>query len=177
MRFRINLATRTYINAGQLKTAIAAAVALLALLLLINIQRLAANAGEAKRLQNELGVSRGGGKVVSDLEYQALLVRIKFANGVIEMKTFDWLALLDKLEMVVPDGISLTKIEPDIRENGLKVSGVAKNFKNLRHFMENLEGSATFTNVYLLGQGLPASGENFKGITFNIACKVDFKKL
>jgi len=177
MRFRINLATRTYINAGQLKAAIAAAVTLLALLLLINIQRLAANSGETKRLQNELGVSKGGGRVVSDLEYQAILARIKFANGVIEKKTFDWLALLDKLEMVVPDGISLTEIEPDIRENGLKVSGVARNFKNLRRFMENLEGSATFTDVYLLGQGLPSSGENFKGINFNIACKVDFKKL
>jgi type IV pilus assembly protein PilN len=176
MRFKINLATRTYVNAGQLKAAIVAAVALLVLLLLINIQRLAANAGETKRLQNELGVSKGG-RVVTDQEYQGILARIKFANGVIEKKTFDWLALLDKLEIVVPDGISLTKIEPDIRENGLKVSGVARNFNNLRHFMENLEGSATFTNVYLLGQGLPGNGENSKGITFNIACQVDFKKL
>ena len=52
-------------------------------------------------------------KGVSEKEYKALLSRIAFANNIIDKKRYNWLALLDKLEQVVPEGVAISSVEPD----------------------------------------------------------------
>jgi type IV pilus assembly protein PilN len=180
MRLTINLATRIYINKRRLNFFIVAAFALMILLLLVNVRNIATEFGDIQRLNHGIATFEGKAKkstseAVPDKEYQALLTRIKFANGLIEQKTFNWLMLLDKLESIVPDGIAIAAIEPSLKDDGLKLAGMAKNFGNLRKFMENLEESKYFTDIYLVGQSDTQVSPSQKGIGFNITCKAKYK--
>jgi len=180
MRLTINLATRIYIDKRRVNVFIFAAVTLLILLLLVNVRSIATDFGDIQRLKHGIAIFEGKTKkttsdVVPDKEYQALLARIKFANGLIETKTFNWLMLLDKLESVVPDGIAIASIEPSPKDEGLKLSGMAKNFGNLKKFMENLEESKYFTDIYLVSQSDAQVSPDQKGLGFNITCKAKYK--
>jgi len=179
MLLTINLATRIYINKRRLNIFIAVTLILLTLILLFNVREVVKGYGEKRRLTHGIAVLEGKSKdakssAVSEKEYQALLGRIKFANVIIEQKTFDWLMLFDKLENVVPDGITIVSIEPSPKDGGLKLAGIAKNFGNLRKFMENLEDSGYFTDIYLVSQSESQVSESRKGISFDITCKAKY---
>ena len=179
MQLNINLATRHYINTRQLNLAFSLIIALLLLWICINVKDIAYNSGEMKRLTADTGALDAKFKTlnkgVSENEYNKLLARISFANSVIERKSVSWLTLLDRLESVVPDGIAISTLEPDPKKETLKLAGVARNFSNVRQFMENLEGSHFFTNVFLVSQAEVKVGQSQKGISFSITCKVDYK--
>jgi len=176
MEFKINLATRIYINKKKLKSYTALAVVLLVAALFLIIGNIADRAGEIKRYGREIAVldqrSKAVTNGVSEKDYNALLPRIAFANSVIDKKRYNWLALLDKLELVVPEGVAISSVVPDPKTNGLKLPGTAKNFGRLRAFMEKLEESKTFTDVYLMTQDETTLEDKTKGITFTLTCKV-----
>jgi len=164
----------------RLNLSVIAAFALLVILLLVNVRNIATELGDMERLNRGIALLEGKAKkttseAVPQKDYQALLARIKFANGLIEQKTFNWLMLLDKLEELVPDGIAISAIEPSPKDEGLKLDGMAKNFGNLKKFMENLEESKYFTDSYLLGQSDVQMPPNQKGIGFHITCKAKYK--
>ena len=176
MRFDINLATRYYINARRINLAVAAAVILLGVVLAWNITTFTTVSSEIGRLAADVaGKGSGGLKNVSQQEYQALLGKISAANAIIARKSYNWLGLLDQLEGVVPDGVSISSLTPDTKGNALDISGVALNFKGLRTFVEQLEGSRFFTDVFLVSQAENKVSDTQKGITFSITCKVPGK--
>ena len=180
MRLTINLATKTYLNMRQLNLFIAGAFAILLILLLVNIENIANDFKELGQLHDRIADLEGktrkvAGSAVPEKEYEDLLAKIKFANGVIEQKSFDWLTLLDRLEEVVPDGIAITAIEPAPREGDLKLVGIANGFANIRKLMENLESSKFFTEVYLVSQTDMQVSQTEKGTAFQIICKVGYK--
>ena len=151
MLFRINLATKIYINTRLLKLCSIAAVLLLVSFLFLNVTNIAAKAGEMKSLANRIAAMddnlKAANKGVSEKDYTALLARINFANTIIEKKMYNWLELLDRLEMVVPDGVAISSLEPDPKSQVLKLAGIARSFKNLRIFMEHLEDSGYFSDA------------------------------
>jgi len=176
MRLTINLATKTYVNRSQLNVAFAVMFALLFYFLAVNINNVYSNIEEAARVDNELRMleQKSGmkGRKVPEAEYQNLVKQIAFANGIINRKTYSWLGILGKLENVVPDGISINRIEPDSKGKELKLSGTTPTFLNLRHLLENMEDSKEFSDIYLISQSDAKVGETQKGITFNITCQV-----
>ncbi|MBT0662786.1 PilN domain-containing protein [Geobacter pelophilus] len=176
MRLTINLATRTYINRGQLNLLFAVVFVILIAFSAVNIIEISSNWGEADRINSELRAleqkSSTKGRNVPEAEYQNLVSRIRFANGVIYRKSFNWLGLLEMLENVVPEGISLSAIEPDTKKKALKLTGTTSSFANLRKLLENMEGSSNFSDIYLLSQNDTKVGEAQKGITFSISCQV-----
>lgn len=177
MRLTINLATKIYLNRRQLNLAFALVIALLLLILLINVKNIATNIGETSRVGKELQAleqkSGSTGRKVTEAEYQNLVKHITFANGVIYRKTFSWLGLLDKLENVVPEGVSLNHIEPDSKGKALKLTGTTSTFFRLRQLLENMEESKDFSNIYLVSQSDARVGDTQKGITFSITCQVN----
>lgn len=176
MLFKINLATKIYINTRLLKLCSMAAVLLLISFLFLNVSNIAAKTGEMKSLENQLAAIdnnvKAANKSVSEKDYTTLLARINFANTIIEKKMYNWLELLDRLEMVVPDGIAISSLEPDPKSQVLKLAGVARSFKNLRIFMEHLEDSGYFTDIYLLNQGDTKLADATQGISFSLTCTV-----
>ena len=175
MQFTINLATKTYINQKKLTYALSAGIIFLIFCLIVSLSIFAFNATEIKRLSKLQSASevkgRTPGRAISQKEYETLLASIKLANGLIEKKAFNWIGFLDGLESIVPEGVSLTAVEPDVKERTLKLSGAVANFKNLRHLMENLEESKNFSEVFLLNQKEFKTAENQTGISFTISGK------
>ena len=175
MRLKINLATRTYIDSTRLNVAVSFIVVLLLLALFFAIRAVATSAGEIRLARNELAKLEGKGKgkgKVGEKEYQDLLVRIGVANAIIARKSYDWLRLLDNLEGAVPDGVAMTALEPEPGGNGLRLSGVARSFTELRRFMESLEEAKFLSDVYLNANAETKVGESQRGMTFSITCKV-----
>lgn len=168
MQFTINLATKTYINQKKLTYALSAGIIFLLFCLIINISIFAFNAAEITRLSKLQSASeakrRTSGRTITQKEYEQLLASIKLANGLIEKKAFNWIGFLDGLESIVPEGVTLTTVEPGVKEKTLKLSGAVTNFKNLRHFMENLEESKNFSEVFLLDQKEFKAAENQRNV-------------
>jgi len=176
MQFNINLATRNYINVRQLNLITAIIVIILLLFLAYSIGEIASNWGEAKRLGQQITVLekklKGDTKSVPAKEYEAMLAKIHFANSVIDKKNLDWINFLDQLEVVTPEGVALSAVDPDVVKNTLKLTGYSKNLSTLRTFFENLASSPYFRNVSLETQTETQVGENQKGVSFAITCTV-----
>lgn len=176
MRLTINLSTKTYLNRSYLNMGFAALLILLLMFLVLNLKGISTTTGETDRIRTELLAlekkSGSKGRKVPEAEYQNLVKQITFANEIIKRKTFSWLALLDKLETVVPDSVTLTNITPDIKKRELKLSGTTLTFPGLRRLLEQMEVSGHFTDIYLISQADARVGETQKGITFSINCKV-----
>jgi type IV pilus assembly protein PilN len=175
MRFKLNLATRTYINKKKANNAIAAIISILLLLLLVQIKVYSRNAGEISHISSLKAAdavrSRKKLPEFNEKDYEKLTSDIKFCNSLIERKTYDWVGLLNRLESVVPEGSTLTSLEPDSEEHTLKLNGSSVNFGVLQHFMENLEASEFFSDVYLYKQDEIEKEGGQKLITFTLSCK------
>lgn len=173
MQLKINLASKSYLNRKKFNMTVTVVGLVLGVLLLINIITVASNAGDISSTSKQVAVYDGKlSGVVPEKEYQAVLSKIKFANQIIDKKTFNWMSLLDRLETVVPAGIALSGIEPNTKTADLKLAGVAKSFKNLQQLMENLESSKDFQDVYLVSQNDLKVGQSQQGLGFRIECKV-----
>jgi type IV pilus assembly protein PilN len=176
MRLNINLATRTYVNSSRLNSALAALLFILVLILLFELKTVADIAGESAKIKDELAAlerkSTGAARPVAEQDYQRLIAQVRYANSIISRKTYNWVALLDNLEAVTPDGIAITQIEPDPKTMGLKISGATLSFSRLRTLLENMEQSSVFTEIYLLSQAQAKVGESQKGMSFSINCQV-----
>lgn len=179
MQFNTNLATRSYVNFRQVNLFIAAVGFFLVLWLVWDVKDVAFNLGEINRLETQLASVEKKlaveSKGIPPKEYDRVLNKIQFANSVIYRKNFDWLNLLDQLESVVPEGVALSSVEPDVKKNNLKLTGHARTFDNLRRLFETLESSTYFRNVFLENQTAIKVGQNQKGVSFTITCTVSYK--
>jgi type IV pilus assembly protein PilN len=175
MRLTINLATRRYLNLSRLNAWLVACGLLLGVLFLFELREVAYDQGELGRVRAAsaaIGSRPAAGPTVSPAQLKTQEAKIRFANQLIEKKSENWLKLLDFLEEVVPEGVALSQIEPDKHEQLLKVSGVARNFDNVRELLENMEQSKNFSEVYLLSQNDAKVGLTQRGIVFAVSCKV-----
>ena len=178
MDLKINLATRYFFDSRKLALATVIAFTLVIAVSFFSIATFSANAGREKRLTADVTTLKArfdaSAKGISEKEYGDLLKRIATANGIIRKKSLDWLLLLDRLEMVVPDGVVLSAIEPSLKDGTLKISGVAREFRNLRVLVENLESSPHVSEVYLQSQSETTVGLTQRGVMFSVTCKVAF---
>jgi len=176
MKLTTNLATRRYVNLRQLDTVLALVFAGLISLALYQVAQLSRNAAEISRLTSltkGIGVTSAGPQV-SDAQLKAQAKKIQFANALIDQKSMKWLTLLDRLEEVVPPGVTFTAIEPDLKKS-VKLNGSVRNFASLRMLLENMERSKNFSEVYLLSQSEAKVGLTQEGMAFQITCRIDLK--
>lgn len=180
MRLSINLATRTYVSRKKLDLLLGGVATVLVLVLLFLGKTAFFAMTESWRLEKEIRAYDERFKAasgVSEQDYNRLMAEIAFANNLIDKKTMNWAALLDRLETVVPDGVAINAIEPDLRTGGLKLSGLTRKFASLRGFMEHLEADAFYREVYLQSLSDTKVGETQSGLAFTISCKVDYRAL
>ena len=176
MRLTTNLATRRYVNLRQLNAFLAAAFLILGGLLLFKVREAAVNQAELGRIKKQIAAavsSRPGTAPVEPQRQKALEDKIAFANALIARKTVDWIGILDRLEEVVPGGVALSQVEPNQKDNSIKIAGVTQSFGSLRTLLENMERSPNFSNVLLLQTAQVKAGQTQKGISFSITCKVN----
>lgn len=175
MRFTINLVTRTYLDDLRINRWGTFVILVLVSMFAWNVYRVSWGAGTLKKISSDIAELEAGfakrPEGVSEKDFTALTAKISFYNGIIRKKSYNWLALLDQVEQVTPDGIALSLLHPDQKEQQLKIEGRAKNFKLVQNYMEKLTDSKAFNSVLLQSHALEKIGEAPKGIHFVITCK------
>ncbi len=176
MRYTINLATRTYLDNRLINRVAFAVIALLLLLTAWNVMGISSNMGEQSRLISEIAaleskfVMKPGG--ISETEFTRQKARIRFYNDIIDRKSSNWLKKLEQFENSTPEGISLSSLTPDKKDEAWKLDGRALSFKKLQQYVERLEASKNFSNVLLLSHQNIAVDDKTHGVQFTISCKV-----
>ncbi len=185
MKPTLNLASRTYLNRRAVYAFYGFISAVLVILLVMNLTfffRSHAQSSQLKErmaeLTSELASLRGTDADFSPAVQTRLREKISFANELIRKDSFHWIALLDRLEEVLPDGVRIREIQPDHKEASLKLSGLARSLKDLRHFLDRLMLSNGFSDVYLLQQARSENedtlGRKESVISFSIVVKGAF---
>jgi len=177
MRFTINLATRTYLDHRLINRVIIVSMLILTALSAWKIVSFCWNLGELDRLRSDIASleKRLSGRQagVSEKEYNRQLATIRFYNGIIERKSSDWLALLDKLENATPEGIALVSLAPDKKTDAIQIEGLARNFDHVRLYLDRLEDSKAFSHILLLSHGdIAVTAKKNNGVKFAISFQV-----
>ncbi|MFA5516514.1 MAG: PilN domain-containing protein [Desulfuromonadales bacterium] len=182
MLLRLNLASRTYVNRRALYGFYAIFGGLLILLLLFNLDylwRLRAHGGKiaVQLAEVELKLDQRG---VADPDiapdaWERRRREVAFANEILLRDGFRWTEMLDRLEAVALDGISIRVLQPDFKKKSLSLSGDARGVRELRQFIDRLLAAPSFSEVYLLNQStvkvMDALGGEHQGIAFSIDLK------
>jgi type IV pilus assembly protein PilN len=172
MNFDINLATRVYVDFRKVNLILTLTIFLLISWISFSLYNIDLNLGMTHKFGEYKSGKMSGSKAskVSESDYSKFLAEVKSVNAILYSRSYDWLALLNNLEHLVPDGVALTGLEPSKGEF-LKLSASARDFSSIRKFIENLENSKSFTEVYLTDQTSMKTGNKQKGINFTVTCK------
>ena len=156
MKLSINLASRRHLNQQGLKLVLSCAIVLLLLLLgfqgntyLQNRQLTLQYQAHLDSLQEQLR-----GKLPKRLTPEELAEQqqaYERAETLLQRDSFRWTVLFNRMENLLPAGVSLRSFNPDYGKNSLLLNGVAKKLKNLQNLLDNLQ-AAQFHQVYLKNQ-------------------------
>ena len=173
MNFNINLATRVYVDFKKVNLLLLLAGVILSCWLFLSIYAFIDNAAQLEKFaEYKARLSHGTDtKKVSEADYTKFLANVKNVNSILYRRSYDWLSLLASLERLVPEGVALNRLEPSYNVAVLRLSASARNFSCVRKFIENLESSQAFSEVYLTDQTTTKEGTH-TGLNFTVTCKV-----
>jgi type IV pilus assembly protein PilN len=172
MRIRINLASQPFVELRPFflrLRIIMGALAVVAIGLLIGTHFLNQKLAVARARMDQLQAATqraeqekaANERKMHRPENAAVLTRAHFLNELFLRKSFSWTAVMMDLETVLPSGVQITAIEPQIASDGtvtirLRVGGDRDRAIQL---VRNLERSRRFLQPQLTGEA-PAAKEN-----------------
>jgi type IV pilus assembly protein PilN len=173
MNFDINLATRVYVNFRKVNFILTLLIFILISWISVSLYSFNSNLEMTRKFGEYKSRKMSGTRAdkVSESDYSKFLAEVKSVNTILYGRSYDWLALLNNLERLVPDGVALKGLDPSGKGEFLKLTASARDFSSIRKFIENLEGSKSFTEVYLTDQTSMKAGNKQKGINFTVTCK------
>lgn len=169
MRISVNLATRPFVELRpfflrlRILMGALAVVAVLTLLAAHVLQkRLDIAAGQLNQVHEKVVAvqqeKQGNERRMREPANAAVLSRAHFLNALFLRKSFSWTAVMMDLETVLPAGVQVTSIEPEISADGdviirMRVSGDRDRAVQL---VRNLERSKRFLAPRLTGESVQA---------------------
>lgn len=102
-------------------------------------------------------------------EMEAAAADLAVVAEIAGKRGFSWIRALDNIEKAIPAGISLSSIQPSFMEEGVKLSGYAKDFAALSRFIDNLEGLKVYKRVFLINHSLKEMDDERRAVVFNIS--------
>ena len=165
MLLTINLATRPYVELDRLFLQLRIAIAVLVVLAGAMAVWLHARSGQAREQARELETIQTKTATLDaertrnearlrQTQNAAVLQQVDFLNALFQRKSFSWTAVLMDLEDVLPAGVQVTSIDPQVTATGevsirMRVSGQREKAVQL---VRNLEGSHRFIAPRLVGE-------------------------
>ncbi len=178
MKFKLNLATKIYINRRSLYFGYGTAIGFLLLILCLNVMNCTRLQGHIGQLEEYLkafpeseALAKGGLKNVSP-SLAKVIEDIRFANGILEKRRFHWTHFLDQLENLATEKIKIRSIQPNFGNKTVKLSGLAKDLQDLQKFLENLSAKAAFEDYFLLEQAQTTVGKKSSSVRNAVAFTV-----
>ncbi len=169
MRITVNLATRPYVELDRIFRQLRILIGVLAVLAVgmlywlhlrtaqARVERAEIEQINAKTAALQAERARNEARLRQPVN-AAVLQQIDFLNGLYQRKSFSWTAVLMDLEEVLPSGLQVTSIDPQIATNGevnirMRVSGPRERSVQL---VRNLEESHRFIAPRLVGESQQA---------------------
>ena len=178
IRITLNLAMRTWYNRLLFKRGLLLSVLFLVMLTGIGGFMLINGSRELKHLKNEIkGLDEQMRVQLAGLSEKQLLQqwqRVEGINRILEQRRLQhWLRLLDDLEEVVPDGIAITRIDPDTKGQGLTLNGRSRGLADLELLLQNLGKTKRFAEPALVSHSMVSSaGQNSFLVQFVVTVRL-----
>lgn len=83
------------------------------------------------------------------IDSKTLAQEIRQANVVLAQLNLPWDALFGELERASVDGVSLLSVQPEVGSGQVRIAGEAKTYALALAYVERLEASERFANVFL----------------------------
>ena len=160
-RYQLNLTTRpfpSYRTTNVVLTAILVLIVAFSLWQVRGFLDYKERAAELRGTEQEVRVDWDylGGRVddlqqrLSRPEALAQMEEIRFLNQVVERKSFSWSRLLSVIEDVIPRGVYLTALEPQIDNRGrirIEMEARGRSVADISTFIAGLEQTPVFKDV------------------------------
>lgn len=169
MHFRLNLASRVYLDRRSVRRWLLLCGGLLALVLAVNLlyslrnfQQLRQVNGHLAEIESKLASQRGSASTKYTPEsFARVMAEIGSANKIIEADQFRWSVLLGRFEELLPEGVAIHSLAPDFKERSLEIKAVARDTAAMTALLDVLLSSPDMKRVYLSEQSwdAPANGE------------------
>lgn len=144
---------------------------LLALLTGIGVSALVKDLQETRRIKRE--IARFDTRLAQENQKQAVpdaasqREQVRAVQTVLELhRRQPWLQRLHELELLLPDGCILERLEPDAAGKLLTMHGSARSFYDLQQLVERLSGAAGFSDPVLVSHSVDLSGKAEQKIKF-----------
>jgi Tfp pilus assembly protein PilN len=84
-------------------------------------------------------------------------------RGLVDKRAFSWTTLLSSLEDVLPMGVRLVSIAPQLKDGKVtvEISAIARRFEDRHELLRAMDKSAEFEDVFLRTAGESDKGEDF----------------
>ncbi|TLM66054.1 MAG: PilN domain-containing protein [Deltaproteobacteria bacterium] len=179
MHFRLNLASRVYLDRRSVQRWLLLSAGLLALLLAVNLlyawrnfQQLGQVNGHLAEIEEKLASQRGSSATAYSPErFAQVMDTVGSANKMIAADQFRWSALLGRLEELLPADVAIRSLKPDFKERSLEIAAIARDTAVMTELLDALLSSPDLQRVSLLNQ---AWDEQAGGVKFSIAIKEAF---
>jgi hypothetical protein len=159
---RTNLSTRPFYNERGIQTSLAVAAAVVAVLTIFNLVQIVMLTRQQSDLNSRASLAENR---AHDLVAHASTVRrglnpkeleqvsgaAREVNSLIGQRLFSWTELLSRVETTLPDEVRVTSLRPAIDKDGkviISMNVVGRRPEDIARFMENLEGTGAFADVY-----------------------------
>ena len=157
MKLLINLASYRHFNQRAVKLTISSLMVVLLLVLAVEGNTYLKSRQLARQYQTHLDSLQVQlrGKKPERLSSEELAEQQQAycrAEILMQRDAFRWTALFDRIESLLPDGVSLRSFNPDYSKNSLLITGAARSLQNLQALLDNIQAEQ-FHQVYLKNQG------------------------
>jgi type IV pilus assembly protein PilN len=157
MRLLINLTSYRHLNQRAVKLTLSSIMVLLLLVLAVEGNTYLKNRQLAQQYRTHLDSLQEQlrGKQPKRLSSEELAEQQQAyhrAEILLQRDAFRWTVLFDRMESLLPDGVSLRSFNPDYSKNRLLITGAARNLQNLQELLDNIQAEQ-FHQVYLKKQG------------------------
>lgn len=170
---RTNLSTRPFYNERAVHALLTVIAVIVAALTIFNLTQIVL----LTRRQSELSTRATAAETrARELRAQAAQVRqninpkqlelvsgaAREANAIIGQRLFSWTELLNQLEITLPDEVRITSMRPRIENESISlvITVNARRADELERFMENLESTGKFEEVF--PRGVDTTGEGLQ---------------
>lgn len=188
MRITVNLATRPFVELRPVYKRLRIWMAVLLvlaipLLYLARIEQGKANIATARvrtmqgSVQQMQRQQQSYQALMRQPQNAAVLMQSDFLNDLFRHKAFSWTSTMTDLETVLPAGVQVLSIDPQVTPDGhvtirMRVSGARERAIEL---VKNLEGSKHFASPRLAGEALAtANNGNQQAMPVNASSDVNF---
>lgn len=181
MHFRLNLASRTYLDRRSVRRWLLLIGGLLMLLLAVNalyawrnLQQLRQVDGRLTEIEGKLASQRGTTTTFTPESFARVMAEIAAANKMIDADQFRWSGLLGRLEELLPDDVAIRTLKPNYKERSLQITAVARDTAAMTALLDVLLASADMGQVYLLNQAAAEQADGESIVAFSIVIREAF---